>query len=56
MSDKSYVQKNLKIPIAMERAMRKLKQNGKYVSDSEIIRAAIRLLLEKEGIELSDGD
>ncbi len=54
MTSKQYVQKNVKIPVAMWKAIERLQKAGKYVSDSEVIRAALRLLLEKEGIVIEE--
>ena len=49
-----FVQKNVKIPKPMWDAAEELIKRGKYASDAELIRAAIRLLLEREGVEIGE--
>lgn len=52
MTEKKYVHKNVKIPVGLWNAVEKLQKSGKYASDAEVIRTALRLLIEKEGIEI----
>jgi len=51
-----FVQKNIKIPKPMWEACKELIDRGVYVSDSELIRTAIRLLLEKEGLKVGNSN
>ena len=52
MGKKGLVQKNVKLPAQMWNAAEELIKCGKYASEAELIRTAIRLLLEKEGVEI----
>jgi len=46
------VTRSIKIPDQMWKAIESLVEQGKYASVSEFMRAAIRQLLEKEGVEI----
>lgn len=46
------VYKSFKVPKPMWEAAEQLINSGEYASDSELIRDAIRLLLEKKGVRV----